>query len=303
MPRNPDLPCADCGKMMWRSPGRSLAQGQARCWPCRRAHPISTHTLVESTCLVCGQNFSRLKAQPFCSIACSNSRGARRIRAEDDAHLTRQRRESLAPGLTQGQRQRLLHQWKRQAKSCTYCDALATTVDHVLPLVRGGTNHEGNLTACCKRCNSSKGGRTVIEWRTGKRLPPMINPLPWCLPRPRVRKVKAGPALRQCVHCYTLYSGGGYKYCSPECAAQAKLIYDRSRIKVTKTPSNYGTETVARTCDDCGIPFTFIMYSVARARCDECARRKRRRSEQARRRRRASERRTGHTGRGGVIAA
>lgn len=37
MPRRPDLPCADCGKLMHRSRG-SLPQGQARCHPCRRAH-------------------------------------------------------------------------------------------------------------------------------------------------------------------------------------------------------------------------------------------------------------------------
>ena len=35
MPRTPDLPCADCGKPMWRS-ATSAPEGQARCRPCRR---------------------------------------------------------------------------------------------------------------------------------------------------------------------------------------------------------------------------------------------------------------------------
>lgn len=34
MPRNPDLPCAGCGKLMWRSKS-SLPAGQATCHPCR----------------------------------------------------------------------------------------------------------------------------------------------------------------------------------------------------------------------------------------------------------------------------
>jgi hypothetical protein len=38
VPRKPDVPCADCGVLMWRGSG-SLAPGQARCRPCRRARP------------------------------------------------------------------------------------------------------------------------------------------------------------------------------------------------------------------------------------------------------------------------
>lgn len=37
MPRRPDLPCASCGEMMWRS-ATSLPEGQARCRKCRYAN-------------------------------------------------------------------------------------------------------------------------------------------------------------------------------------------------------------------------------------------------------------------------
>lgn len=33
------------------------------------------------------------------------------------------------------------------------------TVDHVVPLARGGTNDLANLQVLCKRCNSAKGAR------------------------------------------------------------------------------------------------------------------------------------------------
>lgn len=39
MPRRPDLPCADCGTLMWRT-RTSRPEGQARCQPCRRANPV-----------------------------------------------------------------------------------------------------------------------------------------------------------------------------------------------------------------------------------------------------------------------
>ena len=45
---------------------------------------------------------------------------------------------------------------------CVYCgeqfDAADLTVDHVQPRVKGGDNSRGNLVACCRTCNTAKGG-------------------------------------------------------------------------------------------------------------------------------------------------
>lgn len=60
MPSRPDLPCADCGELMWSST-TSLPVGKARCRPCRKARPV--HALPsprkkkpprEWDCVVCG---------------------------------------------------------------------------------------------------------------------------------------------------------------------------------------------------------------------------------------------------------
>lgn len=51
------------------------------------------------------------------------------------------------------------------SKPCAYCGAVATEVDHVLPVSRGGTNVEENLAPACAPCNQSKGSRTPEEWR------------------------------------------------------------------------------------------------------------------------------------------
>lgn len=75
-------------------------------------------------------------------------------------------REYQAPGLSVSQRYALLQEWKK-SRTCTYCDAPCETVDHIIPLVHGGTNHEGNLTPACRRCNSTKGSKLLAEWRYG----------------------------------------------------------------------------------------------------------------------------------------
>lgn len=62
---------------------------------------------------------------------------------------------------------------KAAAYTCYYCGDYATTVDHVIPVIRGGTNDEFNLVACCSRCNSSKQDRqaTFFGQRKTPRLP------------------------------------------------------------------------------------------------------------------------------------
>lgn len=39
------------------------------------------------------------------------------------------------------------------------------TLDHIIPLRKGGDHSDGNLVACCHWCNWSKGDRTPEEWR------------------------------------------------------------------------------------------------------------------------------------------
>lgn len=50
---------------------------------------------------------------------------------------------------------------ERDGWTCHYCRAEATTVDHVIPRSKGGTNEQSNLVAACVRCNASKGNRTA----------------------------------------------------------------------------------------------------------------------------------------------
>ncbi len=60
--------------------------------------------------------------------------------------------------------------WQRQlAKGrCHYCGKAVPpkelTMDHVVPLVRGGRTTKGNVVPCCKDCNNKKKYLLPVEW-------------------------------------------------------------------------------------------------------------------------------------------
>lgn len=55
---------------------------------------------------------------------------------------------------------------------CAYCDKRGTTVDHIMPVSRGGRNEWLNTVACCARCNSRKADKTPHEARMPLRFHP-----------------------------------------------------------------------------------------------------------------------------------
>lgn len=60
--------------------------------------------------------------------------------------------------------------WKNRIASgiCYYCGETFApkelTLDHVVPLVRGGKTAKGNCVAACKACNSKKQDMLPSEW-------------------------------------------------------------------------------------------------------------------------------------------
>ncbi|MDE0788643.1 MAG: HNH endonuclease signature motif containing protein, partial [SAR324 cluster bacterium] len=43
--------------------------------------------------------------------------------------------------------------------------ATKLTMDHVVPLARGGRSIKSNLVPCCKSCNNQKKNLLPIEWK------------------------------------------------------------------------------------------------------------------------------------------
>jgi 5-methylcytosine-specific restriction endonuclease McrA len=48
---------------------------------------------------------------------------------------------------------------ERDYWTCHYCSQEATTVDHIIPISKGGTDEATNMVAACVKCNSGKRDR------------------------------------------------------------------------------------------------------------------------------------------------
>ena len=62
--------------------------------------------------------------------------------------------------------------WKRKCDKglCNYCGRSIPpkelTMDHIVPIARGGKTTKGNVVPCCKECNNQKKQRLPVEWES-----------------------------------------------------------------------------------------------------------------------------------------
>ncbi|RJQ41389.1 MAG: HNH endonuclease [Nitrospiraceae bacterium] len=60
--------------------------------------------------------------------------------------------------------------WKRKCSEgrCYYCNKTFSpkelTMDHIVPIIRGGKSTKGNTVSACKECNSRKKHMLPLEW-------------------------------------------------------------------------------------------------------------------------------------------
>jgi 5-methylcytosine-specific restriction endonuclease McrA len=82
-------------------------------------------------------------------------------------------RDACSPGVTPDQWQDICAEFQDADGNtkCAYCDTpCAVTIDHVVPLARGGRDEPDNVLPACLGCNSGKRDRLISEWRRGKKL-------------------------------------------------------------------------------------------------------------------------------------
>ncbi len=81
---------------------------------------------------------------------------------EEEKHLRREKDKARQLRQTQW--------WKRRkAKGvCYYCGRKFApkdlTMDHIVPISRGGKSTKANVVPCCKECNNRKKMKLPIEW-------------------------------------------------------------------------------------------------------------------------------------------
>ncbi len=62
--------------------------------------------------------------------------------------------------------------WKRRCAKgvCHYCGrptpAGELTMDHIVPIARGGRSTRGNVVPACKQCNNNKKQLLAMEWES-----------------------------------------------------------------------------------------------------------------------------------------
>lgn len=187
MTRNPDVPCADCGILMWRGRG-CLPRGQARCMTCRRARPGEPKRATD--CPVCGKRFiSHRKSEggftQTCGLSCGQlyrprtsmcacgqpvfRKGRCQTCARALAREGCQRRRAKKAGVEQ-RFYRRADVFAEHGHLCSICTdpidsslawphPMSPSIDHVVPIALGGGDTPENVRPAHLRCNQAKGAR------------------------------------------------------------------------------------------------------------------------------------------------
>lgn len=191
MARKADLPCADCGSLMWRS-NTSLPIGKARCRSCRKAnsncpHGSSRYRKQGCRCETCKESIkhearryvARVKERDGLTPTEKRSGKAKQkpcmrcglamVRWRSDTPVCKKCRDHLNRKIRINALDRL-SLYKRDQWICQICmdpvdpaspkfSIWRPTLDHIIPRSRGGLDNFDNLRLAHGWCNSVRGNR------------------------------------------------------------------------------------------------------------------------------------------------
>lgn len=88
-----------------------------------------------------------------------------RTLSKDISDYNRNALKRKAPGkITKEDIQRLLVSQNNICIGCRINIKDTYTLDHIIPLTKGGTNYSSNIQLLCLSCNCQKGNRSMEEW-------------------------------------------------------------------------------------------------------------------------------------------
>lgn len=159
-----------CSRDLWRSkrPPKQIPAIRA-CNKCKQELPFTKQFFPPSKTHSGG-------LYPLCRLC--NCKKRQDWAEKNRVALNARRRENRAEGVNLKARKRgargyisneiIDELFLTQNGQCAYCDCDISSgyqVDHIYPIVRGGSNEATNLCLACRSCNQSKSASTVEEWR------------------------------------------------------------------------------------------------------------------------------------------
>lgn len=116
--------------------------------------PTISEATQTATCEICGQTFYPTRPSNLICGEC-----------QDLVHHTRASLKSLARGADLI----VICRKHRASVNCVYCSRSYTevnykTIDHIIPISKGGTHDPNNINICCWNCNQSKNNQLLNEW-------------------------------------------------------------------------------------------------------------------------------------------
>lgn len=181
-PTPPTKPCMVCG-IVFRTKSGEMAKRKFCSKACMGVSLQQNRSRPSKSCAVCGQVFerkqSRLDKSLYCSRECQHKASATRFGKESNPNYKDGRT------FCEGYRRACNHRWRAAVKSgggnytpeqwkalcasfgnkCLACGSTnSLTVDHIVPVSKGGSSDISNLQCLCKSCNSRKKDR-VIDYR------------------------------------------------------------------------------------------------------------------------------------------
>lgn len=80
---------------------------------------------------------------------------------------------------------------KRDHHTCLWCGRSATTVDHIIPSSKGGSDKPHNLLASCSECNTKRGNRSAFSYFIERvHLVPNLIKLCWLIFRAKCKHLR-----------------------------------------------------------------------------------------------------------------
>jgi 5-methylcytosine-specific restriction endonuclease McrA len=163
--------CTSAAYYARKDPERRRAESNA--WYAKNRERRAPALLAAKTDLKCQECGERLPPtshvdRKFCSRKCINTRSLRENLAQIVEAGRRRRARMNGPGVSRRDWNRLTN---RHGGRCAYCNASAPlTMDHVVPIIRGGQHAIGNILPACLSCNSSKRARLLADWLRWRRM-------------------------------------------------------------------------------------------------------------------------------------